>query len=178
MFILLLGLRPTVCYFIFISLLFYSIAMQPGTRISFGINKVLSYLILSCLNKGYYLSKTLSTIQFLCFLTQIAIQNLYNLLHLYSLHASSLTSLTWNRMPNSDHQLVSHTDLLNLNWLIFSMIFQSIRELRSLHPLSRLTRLVKSFEKTRSVLAKHTIASIDTTVSKMNLYIQYIHLNT
>jgi len=37
-------------YFIFIllpflSLLFYCISMQPGTRISFGINKVLSYLI-------------------------------------------------------------------------------------------------------------------------------------
>jgi len=45
-----------LCYFIllysiflfiillFISLLFYCIDMQPGTRISFGINKVLSYL--------------------------------------------------------------------------------------------------------------------------------------
>jgi len=32
---------------LFIYLLFYWIAMQTGTRISFGINKVLSYLILS-----------------------------------------------------------------------------------------------------------------------------------
>jgi len=41
--------KSVILFFIilhFISLLFYSIAMQPGTIISFGINKVLSYLIL------------------------------------------------------------------------------------------------------------------------------------
>jgi len=34
-------------YFLNISLLFYCIALQPGSRISFWINKVLTYLILS-----------------------------------------------------------------------------------------------------------------------------------
>jgi len=39
-----------VFYFtVYFSIVLFSIAMQPGTRISFGINEVISYLILSYL---------------------------------------------------------------------------------------------------------------------------------
>jgi len=56
--LLLLFILYCIIFFVillFISLLFYSIAVQPGTIISFGINKVLSYLIyLICIVSPYH----------------------------------------------------------------------------------------------------------------------------
>jgi len=52
-------------------ILLYCIAMQPGTIISFGINKVLSYLIL-CYHMLSYLSSLL--LSYLLILTQLNTQ--------------------------------------------------------------------------------------------------------